>query len=214
MENRLKGKTLVAIGDSLIYGSRHGNEITWVNKLGRKHEMTVYNYGKNGNTIAVPPTPEKGQIPMCIRYADMVDNADYVVVLGGANDKRLLIPIGEDTDTEPTTFKGALNVMIRGLLAKYPKAKIQFFTNYRRYPKPSAIGLCEDAYVRAMEEVCRLYAIPCYNNYENVGIAFTNEAQLPWIDEGISMGEAPNRHFSDEAYTYLMERYEPILMAL
>ena len=214
MQDRLKGKTIVALGDSLIYGSRSGNEITWVNKLAKKHEMQVYNYGKNGNSIAMPPVPEKGQIPMCIRYADMVDSADYVVVLGGANDKRLNVPIGENTDTEPTTFKGALKILIEGLLAKYPRAKIQFFTNYRRYHKENEIGLIEEAYVLAMEEICRLYAIPCYNNYYNVGIAFTNEAQLSWIDEGIHLGEAPNRHFSDEAYNYLMDRYEPILMAL
>lgn len=214
MEDRLKGKTLVALGDSLIYGSHHGNEITWVNKLGRKHEMTVFNYGKNGNTIAVPPTPEQGQIPMCIRYADMVDEADYVVVLGGANDHRLNVPIGENTDTEPTTFKGALRCLIEGLLVKYPRAKMQFFTNYHRKKKTNDIGLTEEPYVLGMEEICRLYSIPCYNNYYNVGISFTNEAQLSWIDEGVWMGIEPNRHFSDEAYNYLMERYEPILMAL
>ena len=32
----LRGKTLVALGDSLIYGNKLGNEATWVNKLGKK----------------------------------------------------------------------------------------------------------------------------------------------------------------------------------
>ena len=114
MEDILYGKTLVALGDSLFYGNKLGNEATWINKLGKKHNMTVYNYGINGNTVAMqedePKTP-----PMCVRYADMADGADYVVVLGGANDKRLHVPIGKDDDTDPHTFKGALNVLILGI---------------------------------------------------------------------------------------------------
>ena len=95
MASVLDGKTLVALGDSLIHGSKLGPSATWVNKLAERHGMTVYNYGINGNSIALPETEEKHP-PMCIRYADMADGADYVVLLGGANDKRLSIPLGDE----------------------------------------------------------------------------------------------------------------------
>ncbi len=213
MEDILYGKTLVAIGDSLIHGNKLGNEATWVNKLGKKHGMTVYNYGINGNTVALQDEETKTP-PMCVRYADMADGADYVVVLGGANDKRLHVPIGSDDDTDPHTFKGALNILILGLSQKYPRAKMLFMTNYNRWPTPNKLGISDLAYVTAMEEVCRRYAIPCFNNYYNSGISFQNPHQSPWIDEGLTLGLPENRHFSDEAYDWLLPKYEALLMGL
>lgn len=213
MQDILNGKTLVALGDSLFHGNKLGNEATWINKLGKKHNMTVYNYGINGNTVAVqddePKTP-----PMCIRYADMAENADYVVVLGGANDKRLNVPIGHDDDIDPHTFKGALNVLILGITAKYPRAKVLFMTNYNRWPTPNKLGISDIAYVEAMEDVCRKYAIPCFNNYYNSGISFQNPAHKPWVDEGLVLGIGENRHFSEEAYEWLLPKYEALLMSL
>ena len=84
--------------------------------------MTLYNYGQNGNTVAVQHAEVQPLPPVCVRYADMADGADYVVVLGGANDKRLSVPLGETDSTSPETFCGALNVLIAGLTEKYPRA--------------------------------------------------------------------------------------------
>ena len=213
MENILEGKTLVAIGDSLIYGCKLGNEATWVNKLAKKNGMTVYNYGINGNTLACQ---DKENSPaMCVRYANMVDNADYVVVLGGANDKRLSVPLGDNDSTDPYTFKGAVRQLILGLTQKYPKAKILFMTNYNRWPSKNELGLSDIDYVLAMEEICHKWSIPCYNNYYNCGISFQNPAQRAWMDEALSLGqEKPNHHFSDEAYDWLVPRYEALLKSL
>ena len=212
--SNLTGKTIVALGDSLIYGSKLGNEATWVNKLAKKHNMTVYNHGINGCPVA-SQTIEPQRVPMCVRYADMEDGADYVVVLGGANDKRLHVPLGDIDSQDTSTFCGALNTLILGLTAKYPKAKILFMTNYNRWPSKNNLGLSDIDYVIAMEEVCRKWSIPCYNNYYNCGLSFQNPAQLPWIDEGIVLGlEKENHHFSKEAYEWLLPRYEALLEAL
>lgn len=209
----LRGKTLVALGDSLIYGNKLGNEATWVNKLGKKYGMTVYNHGKNGNTLAVQDKETKAE-PMCVRYAGMEEGADYVVVLGGANDKRLDVPIGENGDTDPHTFKGALNTLILGLSAKYPKAKFLFLTNYNRWPGKNALGISDLAYVDAMLEVCAKYAISCFDNYRGSGISFQNPAQLAWMDEGLTLGLPENHHFSDEAYDWLLPKYAMLLAGL
>ncbi len=210
----LKGKTLVVLGDSLIYGNKLGNEATWPNLLGKKCDMTVHNFGKNGNPIAKQER-EPQQIPMCIRYADMPDNADYVVVLGGANDRRLRVPIGGNDSDNLYTFKGALNALIAGLTQKYPKAKILFMTNYNRYPEINELGLSDIDYVIAMQEICAKWAIPCFDNYHGSGISFQNPAHLVWMDEGLMLGlEKPNRHFSKEAYEWLLPKYEALLRGL
>ena len=214
MDTLLTGKTLVALGDSLFYGNRLGNGATWINKLGARHNMTVYNAGVNGNTLARQPRETKVK-PMCERYADLPDGADYVVVMGGANDKRLDVPIGEDTDTDPATFKGALNVLIDGLTAKYPKAKILFMTNYNRWPSKNANGQSDIDYAEAMLAVCRRWAIPCFDNYHQSGISFQNPHQRQWMDEALSLGDAkPNHHFSEEAYEWLLPKYEALLLGL
>lgn len=211
--SKLNGKKLVAIGDSLIYGNILGNSATWVNKLGTEYGMKVFNYGINGNTLARQEKEPKRD-PMCVRYKEMEDDADYVVVLGGANDKRLDVPIGENTSVDITEFKGALNVMIDGLTEKYPRARILFMTNYNRWPKNNALGISDIAYVDAMKEVCGLRGIPCFDNYRNSGISFCNKAQLAWMDEGLSLGKNENHHFSDEAYNWLLPKYAAILESL
>ena len=180
--SNLTGKTLVALGDSLIYGSKLGNEATWVNKLAKKHNMTVYNHGINGCPVA-QQTIEPQRVPMCVRYADMEDGADYVVVLGGANDKRLHVPLGEIDSQDTSTFCGALNTLILGITAKYPKAKFLFLTNYDRWRSKNNEGLSDIDYVDAMIAVCARWGMPCFDNYRNAGFSFYNPAQCEWIDE-------------------------------
>lgn len=209
----LKGKTMVAIGDSLFEGNLLGKPYTWVNKMATVHGMYVYNYGKNGNTLAKQER-ETANAPMCERYEKMHPEADYVVVLGGANDKRLDVPLGENDSTDPTTFKGALRQMILGLTAKYPKAKILFMTNYNRWPSKNALGLSDIDYVDAMLEICALYAIPCFDNYRQSGISFQNPNQLAWIDEGLALGRPENHHFTGEAYDWLLPKYAALLAGL
>jgi len=211
----LDGKTLLALGDSLIYGSRLGNEKTWVNLLGEKHHMRVFNYGQNGNTVALQGR-ETSQRPMCVRYREMVEETDYLVILGGANDKRLDVPLGEISweNRECGTFAGALNVLLEGVTGRYPRARILLMTNYRRWPKANGLGLTEEAYVDAMLEVAGMWGLPCFDNYRRCGLSFQNPAQLAWIDEGLSLGVGENRHFSEEAYRWLLPRYEALLESL
>ena len=214
IKSRLQGKTIVALGDSLFHGSKDCVGNTWLEMMARRNDMTLYNYGKNGCTVALQSVEERPYAPMCVSYADMADGADYVVVLGGANDRRLNIEIGEDDSTDATTFCGALNVLIEGITAKYPKARILFMTNYNRYMSKSKIGLSDIDYVEAMKRVCARWSIPCFDNYHNCGISFQNPAHRAWMDEGIARGGDSNRHFSAEAYEWLSYKYEAILEQL
>ncbi|MCI8515675.1 MAG: SGNH/GDSL hydrolase family protein [Hungatella sp.] len=215
MASILDGKTLVALGDSLIYGNQLGNDKTWIHLLAQKHHMKAYNYGENGNPVA-SQTTEPERIPMCVRYRDMVGEADYVVILGGANDKRLDVPIGEISVSNPdiTTFAGALNTLIGGVTAKYPRARLLLMTNYNRWPNSNRLGLSDIDYVDAMLKIASFWSIPCFDNYRNIGISFQNPAHLSWIDEGISLGLPKNHHFSEEAYVWLLPRYESLLEGL
>lgn len=209
--SRLYGKTIVALGDSLFHGSKDCKGNTWLEMMAKRNEMTLYNYGQNGNTMAVQHVEEQPLPAMCVRYADMADGADYVVVLGGANDKRLSIPLGDVDSTNPELFCGALNTLISGLIEKYPRARILFMTNYNRRPEKNKIDLTDIDYVEAMQKVCAKWSIPCFDNYHNCGLSFFHPAHAIWMDEGIVRGGEANRHFSAEAYEWLSYKYEAIL---
>ena len=212
--NRLYGKTIVALGDSLFHGNLDCQGNTWLEMMAKRNAMTLYNYGQNGNTVSVQHIEEQVLAPMCVRYADMANNADYVVVLGGANDKRLHVPLGDLDSDSAETFCGALNILIAGLTEKYPKARILFMTNYNRWPTLNNIGLSDIDYVEAMKQVCGKWSIPCFDNYHNCGISFQNPAHAAWMDEGIVRGSTANRHFSAEAYEWLSHKYEAILESI
>lgn len=212
--NRLHGKTIVALGDSLFHGNKDCKGNTWLEMVAKRNQMQLFNYGQNGNTLAVQHKEKQPLPPMCLRYADMADGADYVVVLGGANDKRLDVPLGPVDSTSGETFHGALNLLIAGLTEKYPKARILFMTNYNRWPSKNNLGLSDIDYVEAMQRICARWAIPCFDNYHNCGLSFQNPAHAAWMDEGIVRGEAANRHFSAEAYDWLSYKYEALLASL
>lgn len=211
--DELKGKTIIGIGDSLMYGNILGNRYTWLNLLGKAHNMKTYNYGQNGNPVA-QPAGSSGIVSMSERYKEIikaVPDTDYIVVLGGANDKRLNIPIGKNSDKTNKTFKGALNILLDGLHKAYPDAVLLCMTNYNRFPTPDSIGNTDLDYVNAMIEVCKLKGVVCFDNYHDSGINFQDSDCLSWCDEGVYLGIGKNGHFSPKAYKYLLPLYETFL---
>lgn len=112
------------LGDSYVRGNKTDGTLTAYNIAAIKLGFSYYNYGKNGNTIASYDGYDDNHIPMVVRYTDMDDDLDIVGVEGGRNDYGHNIPIGEDTDKDVTTFKGALNVLCEGLIKKYLGKKL------------------------------------------------------------------------------------------
>jgi lysophospholipase L1-like esterase len=78
------------------------------------------------------------------------------------------VPIGSNDSTDITTFKGALNVLCRGLVSKYGGKRIGFITPLQLLGNNGKIKLEE--YVDAIIEICGLYSIPVLDLYRNGGI--------------------------------------------
>ena len=107
------------LGDSYVRGNKTDASLTAYNIASSMLGFDYYNYGQNGNTIASYDGYDSNHVPMVVRYVDMDDTLDIIGFEGGRNDYGNNIPIGEDTDTDITTFKGALNVLCKGLIEKY-----------------------------------------------------------------------------------------------
>lgn len=217
----LFGKKICAIGDSLIYGNQIGPGATWLTTLAYKYNGTPVNLGANGGTIANSPNEEVQSVYE--RLNTIPDDADYIVVLGGANDKRLNIPLGSETDSSPATFNGALNLIAESLRTDHPKAKIIFMSTYNRYTSVNSLGLHEIDYADAMINAAKRNSIPSFNNFTESGVNMTNEAMRNWMDEsrnrqlnvnGTITYVADTHHFSVEGYDWLLPIYEERLKEL
>ncbi len=176
----LEGITFYAIGDSYFGGSKIGQHRTWVNLLGNKYNMSYINYGIGGNTVAHFSGIPSNSPAMAVRISSLPEGGDIYFLEGGRNDRGKGVPIGKDTDMQNTTFKGALNIMIRNVLIKNPDALIILVTawSYKGSENPS-----NDDYAKAMLDLV------AYHNNDH--IICLNAADAEW--SGIDMAKADIR---------------------
>jgi len=150
--------------DSFVKGYTLKDTETWLYKIAQRNNIIYYNYGINGNDL-------NGENGVALRFSDMIDELDYIVVLMGHNDANpdlhngIAVSIGLDEDTALFTFKGVLNILINGLLNKYHMSKILFLSSFNRK------GI-ELPYVEAIGEICEKYSVNFYNNYKSSRVAF------------------------------------------
>ena len=163
------GKKWAVLGDSITAGDGlTANIITrYSTVVAKQCGLIPYNYGYSGSRIAVEgsagdPTYDNA---MVIRYASMIADADYITVLGGINDANNQLPLGTLGDTDISTFYGALEVLITGLLTKYPGKAIGFIT-----PPHYQGATGHQTYVNAIKEACARYAIPVLDLHSNGGM--------------------------------------------
>lgn len=150
----LKGKKIGFIGDSYVRNHRDPIENAWHYKFAQKYGMKYYNYGRNGNCIALDL--KQWGTGMYKRYQEMNDSLDYVVVIAGHNDAsgNRIDSIGMDT------FKERLGILCKGLRSKYPAGKILFFTPWRC---ENFSGSMRARVIDAIKEVCAEYQIPVFD---------------------------------------------------
>lgn len=162
----LRGAKFGIIGDSYVRNHREPVENTWHYKFASKYGMEYYNYGRNGNCIALDL--KQWGTGMYKRYTDMRDDLDYVVVIAGHNDASpgRVDSIGMDT------FKERLGILCQGLIERYPKARIFFFTPWTC---TDFVGSMRQQVVDAMLEVCGSYGIPVFDAARRSNIFASSE---------------------------------------
>ena len=217
-QSALTGIRVLGLGDSLLCGHLEGNAASWFDAMGRKYGMTYYNFAVSGETVAYSDQAkaEHGAASMVRRQEaiiEKVQDPDLIILEGGTNDKGDNIPIGEDSDYEDTSFKGALNIMIDRFQEAYPDALIVCMTPYRwTNGETNALGLTYSDYSQAMKEICSLQGVLCFDNERGTSVDFGNDAYLQWGDEGLSLGFADiNRHFNLKVQEKLQITYEDYL---
>jgi len=189
----LFGKKLVAIGDSMVRGHTLIVAEGWLALIAGRNAGTYVNAGINGTFLT--NRLYNGQQGVVERYTTLPNDADYVLVFAGTNDAANLVTLGAANSTDPAEFNGALNVLLAGLITKYPAKKIGFITPYRRnanYP----------AYADAIKARCAEHGVPVFDNITEGGVDWTNAAQRA----AITLDDT--YHLNAAGMAYVSTKYE------
>lgn len=183
-----RGLKYVALGDSITYGyiprnapGYEGQLNSYAKLTAQRLGMTFVNAGISGSSI----TNISGRNPMCVRYANLPDDADIITVMGGTNDITNGAVLGTMADRGTNTFYGALHVIMQGLYTKYiagaalsvgKKKKIIICTPIKRMDRSkenlantvenNATVLTQwDTWIDAIKEVAAFYSFPVLDMY-------------------------------------------------
>lgn len=162
--NQWKTKTINVLGDSITKGAYTGENDSapdstanpkFTEIVAENLDCTVNNYGVSGTSISrtssVNPT-----LAMSIRYANMSDDADLVIIIGGTNDYGTNVTLGTNADTADISFYGGLNVLCNGLATKYPTKRVIFITPFHRINEyANSVGATLKDYRDAIFEVAQ-----------------------------------------------------------
>ncbi len=174
----LQGKKINVLGDSITEGvGVSAPEHIYQNVLGRMvGAAEVRNYGLSGTRLAAQSGEDICGAPFTVRYLDMAEDADLVLVFGGTNDYgHGNAPFGdlEDTTANNETYCGACHTLFRGLVEKYPAARIVILTPLQR---TGGSQPCENTgrplldYVDAIIHIAAVYSLPVLDLYRTAGI--------------------------------------------
>ena len=91
--------------------------------------------------------------------------------MAGVNDQTMSKKLGTFNDDSSTdTTYGALKLLCSTLKEKYPTKLIVYITPHYQIRYPSDLGITSYEVSKAIKEVCYLYGIPVYDNYQLSGI--------------------------------------------
>jgi lysophospholipase L1-like esterase len=206
--NILNGKKLNFLGDSITYGSGASHPFTYY--LQSVYGCTCQNYGIAGSTIQY----DVNRNPMCVRYADMDDDAEIVAVMGGTNDYWNNKPLGTMGDTSNTTFYGALDVLIQGMIAKYPSAFFYMVTpphgdnggNFDGSTKSNS-GSMQDI-ANAVKEVAEKYSIPVLDLFNKGGFYPSIAAQKTlYYSDGVHLNTNGQKKLAQLHAAFILSNY-------
>lgn len=218
----LKGKKVNFLGDSITEGVGTSDVSQgFVALIGREEGLAASrNYGIGGTRIARQIFGSENPVwdqDFCSRVNEMDPDADVVVVFGGTNDYgHGDAPIGIMEDRTVWTFYGALHVLYRSLLERYPNAQIVICTPIHRLNEESPMGDGENKrfasaplidYVKIIRQVAEYYSLPVLDLFATSGI----QPNVPFIMERYC---PDGLHPNDEGNKLLAHRISAFLKTL
>jgi lysophospholipase L1-like esterase len=181
----LSNLKLGIIGDGILagYGLDDPNTTTFAALL-QNHFASCLSYSASGRMLAYMEDDLGHPTPIVTDYATMDNNLDVILVHASTNDWYYSTPMGTKSDTDITTYYGALNTLINGLQTKYFDKDIFFITPLSRTDdhivdgetitqtsdENNVIGFNLQNYIDVLKEVCGKHSMPVIDLNANSGI--------------------------------------------
>lgn len=179
--NPFVNKKIGFLGDSITYGydpvKNDGTKMQnpWPEQVGK---MLGFEYYENKGVSSSVLSASFGRVDaltMSKYYVNLRDDLDFVFVMGGINDVWNNLPLGKMGDVEDTTIYGALDILIKKLLVKFPASsgKKIIFSNYCNWDQVPHIrqDMTWNDFLKAIDDVCNRYGIPVCDMSKEVGIS-------------------------------------------
>lgn len=207
--NNFAALNIGAIGDSITEGARvSAPDKNYVELLANDFAH-AYNYGVSATTLA-----GTGSSAMCNRYSNMRNDLNIVIVYGGTNDWYTSVELGTSADATNETFYGALNVMIPGLIAKYPHSEIVFLTpmsstySGKNTDNANSAGYTMKQYVEAIKERCAYHAVPVLDLFAMCGMDIAHAGSdsdhfAYWTADGVHPNAQGHKRIYDRIIGFL-----------
>ena len=207
----LEGKKIAFLSDSITkgiylenikdsYAERLRNAVNW---------GAFVNHSVPGSRIGeyIGPDPKRIKGSFLKRYPEMPDGMDIVVIFGGSNDFGIgNAPMGTQSDYDPYTFNGAVNLLMDVIKTKYPDATVVVILPLHRKNEniPNAFsGAVLEDYIQVIRRkaqdngflICDLRTAP--------GLQGDDEYYAMLMDDGLHPLEEGHAIIADELFKYL-----------
>lgn len=203
-------KSFVFFGDSITWGQVQTGQAnpTFPQKFGEIVKANaIENLGIGGTTLSDwEGIPAEYRTNAFVNRMKSYDFSPYdtVFIMYGTNDYGYTVPLGQEFDTDTTTFYGALNTSIEYMCQTYPTKEIFFLIPpyANTYHVKNNKGLTMFDYMSALLSRCRFYNIPTFDFGALLGVNDFNISQNYW-DSALH----PNQALYEKMGTVLAKAY-------
>lgn len=196
-DESLRGKTLCVFGDSYVRNHKRPFSESWHSKVAEKLGMNYVNFGRNGSSIAFDRTADGFGPAMTVRYKEMPDSADVILIIAGHNDADYL----SNHEGVWPEFCAGLDSLLSGLKEKYPSKPIGFVT-------PWGVGRANfNEVIAQIHKACEKYDIPVLDVSSSEIIDVNN----PEFRAVYFQGPNDTAHLNDKGHNLMVDRGEAFL---
>lgn len=190
-ENRLHGKTMAILGDSMAKGHTLNEKQTWAYKIANRNGMTYQKLAVNGMFIT---TGHGDADANCLleQAKKINNNPDIIVIHMGTNDRNNNVELGTWTirNTDTTNLFGALRVAFTYLEENFPLAQVMFITPYYYQEQTDYIG--------SIEKACMYVGCHCKNNKQGGICAWNTNVRNALFLDYVHLNEVGQERVSYE----------------
>lgn len=190
-ENRLHGKTMAILGDSMAKCHTLNEKQTWAYKIANRNGMTYQKLAVNGMFIT---TGHGDADANCLleQAKKINNNPDIIVIHMGTNDRNNNVELGTWTirNTDTTNLFGALRVAFTYLEENFPLAQVMFITPYYYQEQTDYIG--------SIEKACMYVGCHCKNNKQGGICAWNTNVRNALFLDYVHLNEVGQERVSYE----------------